>query len=223
MKKFISVLLAGIICIGLTGCISAVPQAGEESINKAKETYTELDSGKVEVVNSESGKTEQEFVFKIKDDDVMEYSYWSLVDGKHYSVYSDGEKKIENTDGEVTKSVKGDKDFVQYTRKDRHPNADSGLFLYEPSAIIESSTEETDEGVVYHHKYNTKKFDLEEGSELTAFDIAYYFDKSDTLIKMSEHSIVSTLDGSEEATYDIIISQRNSVDKVPDFTSETHN
>lgn len=213
MKHFktAAAALTAAVCLFCSSC--GEPELRhDELVNKAREAYADLDSAKVVITNEDTGEIEQEFTFKYDEKDVLTFSYYGKYNGDEYAQYNSGLESFTYDNGEYTHAVKGDKDFNQYTRKAKHPQADEGMLMFSPKAVSGVSDMTDSEGAVtVTYSYDVSKLgeDIDEIGA-TSFSTTYYFDKDGGLEYFTENT--QTKDGSYN--YRVEITEKNSVDKI---------
>lgn len=214
-------------CCVLSVCISACScslknedKAGGDLIKAARQEYCGLDSAKVVMTNENTGEAEQTFTFKYDEKDVLMFSYYGKSENSEYAQYNNGTECFTYDNGEYIHSVRGDDDFVRYTRAVTHPQADEGLLIYEPKYIVSDSSETDDSGIEHiTHVYDAEKIGAEvEHGDVTDFCVDYYFDPDGSLLYFVETTTADE-DG-EEVTYPykVEITERNSVKDVENTT-----
>ncbi len=209
--KTAAAALAAAVCLFCSSC--GEPELKhDELINKAREDYAALDSAKVVITNENTGEVEQEFTFKYDEKDVLSFSYYGKYNGDEYAQYNNGFESYTYDNGEYTHAVKGDKDFSQYTRKSKHPQADEGMLMFSPKAVSNVSDVIDSDGavtVIYTYDVSALGEDIEKMGA-TSFSTTYYFDKDGGLEYFTENT--QTKDGNYD--YKVEITERNSVDKI---------
>lgn len=220
--KLICAATAAAVCGLFCSCFAQQDKAGGELIKAAREEYCALDSAKVVMTNENTGEVEQTFMFKYDEKDVLMFSYYGKSENSEYAQYNNGAECFTYDNGEYTHSVKGDDDFVKYTRASTHPQADEGLLIYEPGYIVSDSTKENDDGTTeYTHVYDEEKIGAEvEDGEVTGFTVTYVFDENDDLLYFVETTTAKE-DG-KEATYPyrVDITEKNAVGTVENTTDQ---
>lgn len=214
LKKIISFFLCIIFCIALTSC-SSEPLQGDELINKAKEDYTSLNSGKLTVTNADSGEVEQTFIFMIDENDVMKYYFCGKNGDYEDQEYYDGEIMVTLESGEKTVLKKGDDNFPEYTREDRHPNASKEMLLYQPNAIKTVEITESGEETTITHTYFANAFNsTNNNSKVTNLVVVFRFDKDSNLVDLTEKSEVKAEGKVTKDTYIIAITNQNAITSI---------
>ena len=209
------IALLFIIVLALTGCIGEEPDVeGGELIKKARDAYASLDSARVTMTNTETGECEQEFIFKYDEKGLLTYSYVGKSEKTSYAQYNNSVESYTEENGKVTHLVKGDKDFAAYSKDAKHPQADKGLIIYQPSSVKTAEVKEENGVTHIHHEYDLDKIspELDEG-EATAFYADYYF-KGEELEYFTETTEVK-IDGKEKKyCYKVEIKDKNSIDRI---------
>lgn len=199
----------------LSGCGEAEDKAGGELIKRAREEYTSLESARVVMTDMETGEEEQSFTFKYDEKGTLVFSYYGKSDKTEYAQYNNGVECFTYDNGETDYSIKGDDDFVRYTRKMPHPQADAGLLIYTPQNITSAKEENVEGGIKVTHEYDVKLIgaQVEEG-EVTGFTAEYFFDEDGSLEYFTE-TTEAQVDGKTEVyAYKIEITEKNSVGTV---------
>ena len=214
MKKlFVAAMV--IFAVGLSACGKVGDKAGGALIKQAREEYTSLDSARVVMTDMSTGEEAQSFTFKYDEKDTLVYSYYGKSANSEYAQYNNGLESFTYENGKVSHMSKGDADFVRYTRKLPHPQADAGLLIYSPENITEAKEETVDGGIKVTHVYDAEKIgaQVEEGS-VKGFRAEYMFDNDGKLKYFDE--ITDAENNGSAVTYDyrVEITQQNSVDTV---------
>lgn len=218
IKKIACLCLSAITALCLTAC--GKPEvAGDQLINNARSSYTELDSACVVMTNTKTDEVEQTFTFKYDEKDVLTYSYYGKSDSSEYAQYNNGIECMTYENGEYSYCTKGDKEFSQYTRKATHPQADEGMIIFEPSAVTDAKM--TEENGITHivHIYDAEEIGATaENGEVTGFSAEYFFDENENLMYFVETTNTEVDGEKKDYSYKIEITQQNSVEKVEDTT-----
>ncbi|SEK35719.1 hypothetical protein [Ruminococcus albus] len=225
MRKFFRALLAGLSAAVMLGsCGETEDKAGGLLVKQAREDYASLNSAKVIMTNIDSGEEEQCFTFKYDEKDTLVYSYYGKSDNSEYAQFNNGLECFTYENGEVKYSVNGDADFVRYTRKMPHPQADEGLLIYTPKNITSAKEETIDGGIKVTHVYDPQKIGAKvEDGEVTGFTAEYYFDNDGKLEYFTE-TTTSETDGKEQTyAYRVDITEKNSVGTVENTVNQFMN
>jgi hypothetical protein len=213
MRNIVKAVFAGLAAaVIMGGCGKTEDKAGGLLIKQAREEYTSLDSAKVVMTDMATGEEEQCFTFKYDEKDTLIFSYYGKSDNSEYAQFNNGLECYTYENGEVKHSVNSDADFVRYTRKMPHPQADEGLLIYSPQNIISAKEEIVDGGIKVTHVYDAQKIGAEvEDGEVTGFTAEYYFDEDGGLEYFTETTTAEY--GGEEETYAyrVDITEKNSV------------
>ena len=215
MRKLLTAGLAVICVVCFAGCSGAEDKAGGALIKQAREEYTSLDSAKVVMTEISSGEVEQTFTFKYDEKDTLVYSYYGKSDNNEYAQYNNGIECFTYENGELSHLSKGDADFVRYTRKMPHPQADAGLLIYSPQNIVDAKEETVDGGIRVTHVYDAEKIGakVEEGT-VTGFRAEYMFDGDGRLEYFDEITEAENNGSKDTYAYRVEITEQNSVDTV---------
>lgn len=199
------------------------PVAGEEMILAAREAYVALDSARVDVINDETGESEQIFIFKYDEKDMMTYSYIGVGDGVYIAQYNNGYEQFTEDNGLYTYAQTGDENFAAYSRDVPYPYADEGLILFYKSAVINdlSYIASNEQATEICHYYDIEKLgETNTVGEMTGFTVKYYFDGEGNLLYLKEITDVKLADGTEKTySYSVYITDRNTVDSVPNVVN----
>lgn len=212
--KLISLILIIVYTATLSGCSSA-PVEGEELIESARDSYTALDSARVDVVNALTGEVEQHFVFKYDERDFLTYYYYGINGDEVYQQYNNAFEEFTNNCGELSYLHNGEKGFNRYIRGERltYAYADRGLIVFQKSAVKTATAETSEDGsTVVTHVYNVDKLSGADG--VTEFSVVYYFNKDGELETFFENSKMKVDGEIKEFSYEIVIYDENAVDKV---------
>ena len=221
MRRVLAVMLIAVM-IFATGCAYGEPLPGEELILAARECYTSLDSAHVEIVNDETGESEQTFIFKYDEKGMMTYSYVGTGEGIYLAQYNNGREQFTNDNGEITALDASSLNFTAYSRDVPYPMADEGLILFYKKAVIaeESYVEEHNGITEVHHRYDVSKLGQYDGEgNLVSFFVTYRFDESGSLISFTETTglLYGEIGGRgplDQLNYTIYISECNEVARV---------
>lgn len=221
-SRIVAVISAVLMIFSLSGCGASEPAPGEELILAAREWYSSLDSARVDVVNDATGESEQVFIFKYDEKDIMTYSYVGRSDGIYLAQYNNGYEQFTNDNGTVTVLDSSDLQFTAYSRDVPYPMADEGLILFYDRAIIpgESAVTEKDGVTEVYHKYDVTKLGQYDGEgELAGFDVTYRFAADGTLLGLTEvttvrHDINDENSEVDIHSYTIYITECNKVERV---------
>lgn len=219
MKKTKKITVLLLMCVSLcllfTGCMD--PQVdGDTLINKARESYTKLDSGKVTITNVNTDKVEQTFTFMYDEKDVLMYSVYGNYGGEEFGQYNNGLESVTLSEGKYVALERGDTNFESYTRDSTYSMAQEGMILFVPKAV-ESATVTTEDGITkVEHIYNVDKLDMssEEEGECVGFNCEYYFDKNDNLLYFVENTDMEKDGKKVSHNYNIEITEENKVEKI---------
>ncbi len=212
MKRAISLLIIIVSLICLVGCQQEAV-AGEELIIAAREAYVALDSARVDIINDDNGESEQIFIFKYDEKDMMTYSYIGKNEDAYIAQYNNGYEQFTEENGKVTVAESSDAEFAAYSREIPYPMADKGLILFYKSAVIaeESYVASNEMATEVVHVYDVAKLSgANAPSDMTAFTVKYYFDGEGKLLYFKEITVI----GSKTHSYTIYITEQNAVDKV---------
>lgn len=214
MKRTISLLIIIVSIISMLTACSSEPVAGEDLILAARQAYTELDSARVDVVNDDTGESEQIFIFKYDEKNIMTYSYIGSSGDTYLAQYNNGYEQFTVENGVLSALYTSDADFAAYSRDVPYPLADEGLILFYKTAVNrELSYIATNElATEVCHVYDISKLgDADAPDGMSGFSVKYYFDGEGKLLYFKE---ITTLEvGGEIKTYSytIYITEQNSV------------
>ena len=198
-----------------SGCGRVEDKAGGELIKRARAEYASLNSAKVVMTDLATGREEQCFTFKYDEKDTLVFSYYGKSAKSEYAQYNNGVECFTYENGELGHSTKGDADFVRYTRKLPHPQADEGLLIYSPQNITEASEETVGDGIKVTHVYDAEKIGAKaEDGTVTGFWAEYMFDGEGELEYFTETTETQTDSGTQTFAYRIDITEKNSVGTV---------
>lgn len=221
-KSLLIVIVLGLTFTLFAGC-SMAPVAGEELILAAREEYVSLNSARVDVINDETGESEQIFIFKYDEKDMMTYSYIGIGEGVYIAQYNNGYEQFTEENGIYSFLQTGDQDFAAYTRDVPYPYAGEGLILFYKSAVNGelSYVASNETATEVCHVYDiTKLGETETVGEMTGFTVKYYFDGEGNLLYLKEITDVTLSDGTQKTySYSIYITERNAVDSVPNLVN----
>lgn len=216
MRKLFKGLAAALFtAFVLSGCGEVADKEGGALVRQAREEYTSLNSARVVMTDMETGNEEQCFTFKYDEKDTLVFSYYGKSENTEYAQYNNGVECFTYDNGTLEHIVKGDSDFVRYTRKMPHPQADAGLLIYTPQNITSAKEESVDGGTKVTHEYDVKLIgaELEEG-EVTGFTAEYFFDENGSLEYFTETTEAQVDGRTEVHAYKIEITEKNSVGTV---------
>ncbi len=221
-KSFLIIIVLGLTLTLFAGC-SMTPVAGEELILAAREDYVSLNSARVDVINDETGESEQIFIFEYDEKDMMTYSYVGRGEGVYIAQYNNGYEQFTEENGAFSFLQTGDEDFAAYTRDVPYPYAGEGLILFYKSAVNNelSYVASNEAATEICHVYDiTKLGETETVGDMTGFTVKYYFDGEGNLLYLKEITDVTLSDGTKKTySYSIYITERNAVDSVPNLVN----
>lgn len=160
MKKAITAAAAAAFLM-LTGCSASLPD-GYNEFKAAREKYETLDSAKVTMTDLDSGEQVMEFSFYFSRNDEMVLSYEDNWDGKTQQAYSDGAEFFYKEDGDEKWTVigSGDESYVYnvYNRKYRYSYAQGRVFFLAAEAVQNAAvTVNADGSVEITYEYDPVK------------------------------------------------------------------
>lgn len=222
-KSFLIIIVLVLATALFSGCTAVEPAAGEEFILAARKEYVALDSARVDVINDETGESEQIFIFKYDEKDMMTYSYIGKGEGIYIAQYNNGYEQFTEENGVYNFAQTGDENFAAYSRDVPYPYAGEGLILFYKSAVNNelSYIASNEQAMEICHVYDvTKLGETETVGEMTGFTVKYYFDGEGNLLYLKEITDVLLEDGTEKTySYSIYITERNAVDSVPNLVN----
>lgn len=234
MKKLLAVIFAASLMFTLAGCSpknkdKATVSAGAEEILAAKEMYRSLDSGKLNVINGETGETERIFTFKYTDRDMLNFSFEAVIAGGKYYEYYNGKSLTVNKGAEERTFKWPSSGFKKYKRGDTktHPNASTGIFFYEPQ-LMKGLTDGfapaeviAEEGGITCYRYD---YDMEKLSQymntvtgegtMVSYVTEYRFNEGGEFVSLSE---ISALDSGKVYNYLMTVTDRNQIKEIYDL------
>lgn len=220
-KRLLSVTLAAVMALSLTACGEDYPVAGEDYILAARAAYIELDSARVDVINDDTGESEQIFIYKYDEKGLMTYSYYAVSGDTVLAQYNNGYEQYTEENGVVTYLDTGDASFSSYSKDVPYPLADEGLIVFYKKAVnTETSYIATNElAVEVCHYYDISKLSgVDTADNMTGFKVLYYFDADGNLLFLREVTEVTADDGTiTEYSYSIYITEQNEITTVPNF------
>ncbi len=224
-RRLMAVLTAAVILLSLTACGNSDPVAGEDYILAARAEYVALDSARVDVVNDDTGESEQIFIYKYDEVGLMTYSYYAVSGDTVIAQYNNGYEQYTEENGVVTYLDTSDTSFSSYSKDVPYPLADEGLILFYKKAVnTETSYIATNElAIEICHYYDISKLgSVDTIDNMTGFKVLYYFDGDGNFLFLREVTEVTDEDGSiTEYSYSIYITEQNEVTTVPIFIDTT--
>ncbi|MCD7846485.1 MAG: hypothetical protein LUG49_00395 [Oscillospiraceae bacterium] len=220
-KRLMAVMMAAVMALSLTACGDDYVVAGEDYILAARAAYVELDSARVDVINDNTGESEQIFIYKYDEKGLMTYSYYAVSGDTTIAQYNNGYEQYTEENGVVSYLDTGDASFTSYSKDVPYPLADEGLIVFYKKAVnTETSYIATNElaSEVCHYYDISKISGVDTADGMTGFKVLYYFDADGNLLFLREVTEVTNDDGSiTEYSYSIYITQQNEVGTVPNF------
>ncbi len=213
MKKAISLLIIIVSLLTLAGCAASEPVAGEELILAARKAYVALDSARVDIVNDDNGESEQIFIYKYDEKDIMTYSYIGSSEDTYIAQYNNGYEMFTEDNGTVTAYTNKDAEFNAYSRAVPYPMAAQGLILFYKSAVDreQSYIASNEMATEIVHVYDISKLGGADAPEnMDAFTVKYYFDGEGKLLYFKEITVI----GDKTHSYTIYITEQNAVERV---------
>lgn len=191
------------------GC-SAAEVEGQQQILDAREKFAQLRSGELDVVNDQTGETEQTFIFRYDEVGVLSYSLCGVSEDGEYFTFSNGYETYEIENGEYSYCRKGDPQFQMFTYDVRHPMTYEEFIFFDRSAADKSSVSEENGETVCRVEYDPA---LIAGDglprEVTEFSVTYRL-KDGILTAVTEQG----KSGSQEYSYTIYVRRADNVEKV---------
>ncbi len=213
MKRTLSLIIITVsVMLTLCGC-TAEPVAGEELILAAREAYVALDSARVDIVNDDNGVSEQIFIFKYDEKDMMTYSYIGIGEDTYIAQYNNSYEQFTEENGKVTMATNQDDSFAAYSREVPYPMADEGLILFYKTAVVNelSYIASNEMATEVCHVYDIEKLAGANAPEnMSAFTVKYFFDSTGKLLYLQEITVVDDTTHS----YTIYITEQNAVERV---------
>ncbi len=220
-KRIAAVFTAAVILLGLTACGDDYEVAGEDYILAARAAYTELDSARVDVINDDTGESEQIFIYKYDEVGMMTYSYYAVSGSTVIAQYNNGYEQYTEENGVVTYIDVSDTSFSSYTKDVPYPLADEGLIVFYKKAVnTDISYIATNElAIEVCHYYDISKISgVETADNMTGFKVLYYFDADGNLLFLREVTEITADDGTvTEYSYSIYITEQNEITTVPNL------
>lgn len=217
MKRTLSLLIIIVLALTLLTSCSSTPVAGEDLILAAREAYTSLDSARVDVVNDDTGESEQIFIFKYDEKNIMTYSYIGSSEGTYLAQYNNGYEQFTVENGVLSALYTTDADFAAYSRDVPYPLADEGLILFYKTAVNSelSYIATNDLATEVCHVYDISKLgDADAPDGMSGFSVKYYFDGEGNLLYFKEITTLE-IDGEKKTySYTIYITEQNAVASV---------
>jgi len=224
-KRLMALMMAAVVALSLTSCGDDYVVAGEDYILAARAAYVELDSARVDVINDDTGESEQIFIYKYDEKGLMTYSYYAVSGDTTIAQYNNGYEQYTEENGVVSYLDTGDASFTSYSKDVPYPLADEGLIVFYKKAVnTETSYIATNElaSEVCHYYDISKISGVDTANGMTGFKVLYYFDAEGNLLFLREVTEVTNDDGSiTEYSYSIYITQQNEVTSVPNFIDIT--
>jgi hypothetical protein len=200
----------------LVSCSEGEFGAQLEGIGSAREKYEELESARVTVTDSFTGRVIEDFRFRYEGD-TLTYLYWATDGETVYAEYNNGSRLCYGYGGEAdwTALTVSDDGFYSYGRGIKHRLTKKSLFFLDaPSVSSVDFRDGNGVAVEYDVKKLNKRSDKEKFSELTT---EFRLDKSGYIeVFIREH----TLSDGGEFAYKIEITDMNAAGVIerPDFS-----
>ncbi len=214
MKRYSALLIIIVtLMMTLAGCASSEPVAGEELILAAREAYTSLNSARVDIVNDDSGESEQIFIFKYDEKNIMTYSYIGRSEDTYIAQYNNGFEQFTEENGTITVANSQDTNFAAYSKDVPYPMADEGLILFYKTAVNRelSYIASNEMATEICHVYDVSKLgDANAPENMTSFTVKYYFDGEGKLLYLKE---ITEMEGKTHS-YTIYITEQNEVGRI---------
>ncbi len=207
--------IIGTTLICLTACgKNTIP--GEAEVQKAREEFSQLHSGVIEVVNVNTNEIEQTLTFKYDEVGILLYSLTGTSEGEPYEQYCNGYETFTFENGEVRKVSKGNVNYDAYTYDFRYPMTDKDYLYFSPDKVVSVKKTEED-GVVscYSYEYEPSVISGDDNlGELKCFMVSFYFDEDEELTHFEEYSEYEKDGVTTDYHYRMIISQKDTVGKI---------
>lgn len=216
-RAIISLIVSLTVMLSLCAC-NTEPVVGEELINKAREEYVLLNSARVDVINDETGESEQIFIYKYDEKDMMTYSYVGKSEGIFIAQYNNGFEQFTNDNGAYSYIKKGDTGFTAYNRDVPYPYADKGLIMFYKKAVNRelSYMASNEMATEICHVYDVEKLsDMNADGAILGFTAKYYFDGEGNFLYMKQITEMLDENGEKKTySYSIYVTERNKIDTV---------
>lgn len=217
LKSALLIIIVSLMALCLCSC-EGEPVAGEDLILAARAEYVSLDSARVDVINDETGQSEQIFIYKYDEKDMMTYSYIGIGEGLYIAQFNNGYEQFTEENGTIRIENVSDDGFAAYSRDVPYPYADEGLILFYKSAINNelSYVASNEMATEVCHVYDISKLDGYDTAEnMTGFMVKYYFDGEGKLLYLKEITTLTLESGEKkEYSYSIYITERNAIERV---------
>lgn len=217
LKSALLIIIVSLMALCLCSCQSE-PVAGEDLILAARAEYVSLDSARVDVINDATGQSEQIFIYKYDEKDMMTYSYIGIGEGTYIAQYNNGYEQFTEENGTVRIETVGDDGFAAYSRDVPYPYAGEGLILFYKTAVNSelSYIASNEMATEVCHVYDVSKLgDADVEGNMTGFTVKYYFDGEGNLLYLKEITTLILESGEKkEYSYSIYITERNAVERI---------
>lgn len=208
-RKFTNILfIIGFGLTALSGCqIEDEKVAGQELVENARITLSQMNSGVITVTNNLTNEVEQTLTFRYDEVGIFTYT----LEGDGYTQFCNGYEIYTQENGEISKITKSDSDYQTYTADVRYPMTDEDYLYFASEKLGDVKSE----GNVFTYFYEVSAITGEENlGKLEEFKTTFAFDDEGEFIYLDEISRYNQDGKITEYSYRIEIKQQNSVDSV---------
>lgn len=218
-KNIIKITSAAIITSLFGGCTFLGSDYGNipgyAEISRAKELYTELDSGHMYMQDNDTGEVTEEFTFRYREDGCLTYIYTGTEgDMKRCEFHNGSEINYKNSgDTQWSFIQQGDDSYCVYDRTNRHPYTGEGVISMNAYAVKNSTVEDVNGGKKISLEYDETQFAeaLAELGELKSFDSVIWLDEEGYCYRLDQKGVFLN-DGEETVSdYSMFIDSMNRV------------
>lgn len=219
LKKTVKGMTALLLLAAVTGCSVSSDYygiAGSAEAAKAKILYSQLDSGRIRVVDNHTGENTEEFTFMYRSDGHLMYSYavsdgdtirCEFHNGDEVSYCKDGGDEWEIIDP-------SSEDYFVYTRTNRHPLTAESVIAVNAYAVADSKLEENGDGLKITFYYNASLLadSLLEIGSLDSFESVLWLDGEGYCYRLDQ---LAVFDGGETVSdLSMFIDSMNEIDEL---------
>lgn len=181
MKKRISAFLIMLAFVFLSSCSKVPDYEGYEQLEHARNSFAQLNSGKIKVVDLQTDIVTQELVFQFDENKNMLFRYKGTDGTTIYEEYHNGKELYYTTDGEWTGEffTSGEGSYYGYFDTNRHSLATSEVFYANEYAVNGSQISENNGKTIIKLSYDldklieTAKNTVEQKGNFTFFETVY--------------------------------------------------
>lgn len=224
MKRICSYIFIIVCLLAMGGC--SVKDYSKitayDRVEKARENYAALDSGRLTIIDNSTGNITQDFIFKYEGD-TLTYSYIVVDENETYYEYHNGSEINYTTDkSEAWTAISaGNEKYYVKTKTDKHPLTDRTAISINPDSIVSGqAADHEDGGFEVTYSYDIEKLAsyataLESVGKLTDFHTRLDINAEGYCTALTQTGTFLNDFGEEVSVdYTMTVTEMNSVEKI---------